>query len=63
VSLSCVRTTNWKFTTLKRYALHTSCKSGGNSDINTVSNKRQELTHDEPLLDQTQAITSEEEAQ
>jgi hypothetical protein len=62
VSLSCVCTTKPKSTTLKRYALHTSCKFGCNSNSDTVSNKRQELTHNEPLLDQTQAITSEEEA-
>ena len=51
---------NSKSATPEHYALHTSCKFSGNS--NTISNKRQESTHDEPLLDQIQAGMREEEA-
>jgi hypothetical protein len=59
VSLSCVRATNSKSASLRRHALHTSCKFRSNS--NAVSNMRQEITHDEPLLDQIQARMREEE--
>jgi hypothetical protein len=58
--LSCVHATNPNSATLKRYALHTSCKFSGNS--NTISNKRQEITYEEPFLNQTQAGTRDEEA-
>lgn len=50
----------FKSATLEHYALHTSCKFSGNS--NTISNKGQESTHDEPLLDQIRAGMREEEA-
>jgi hypothetical protein len=60
VLLSYVRATNSNSATLKRYALHTSCKSSGNS--NSISYKRQEISYDDPLLNQIQAGTREEEA-
>lgn len=59
MSSCCVRATNPKSASLKRYALHTSCRFSSNS--NAVSNMRQEITHDEPLLDQIQARMREEE--
>jgi len=49
VSSYCVRATNSKFASLKRYVLHTSCKYSTNS--NAVSNMRQDITYDKLLLD------------
>jgi hypothetical protein len=62
-----VHATNLRPATLKRYALHTSCKFGVNNNRNAISNTREEFTreeftHDESLLDQTQAGMREEEA-
>jgi hypothetical protein len=60
VLISCVRATNSKSATLEHYALYISRTFTGNS--NAISNKSQQFTHDEPLLDQTQAGMREEEA-
>ena len=51
---------NWRIFILKHYARHISRTFDDSS--NTLSNKRQESAADEPLLDQIQAGTREEEA-
>jgi hypothetical protein len=52
--------TNSKSAALRHYARYTSCKFSSNN--NAVSNITQEITHNEPLLDQIQAGMREEEA-